>query len=465
MGHTTHPLQFPFPLLPSAAEESLIFNGLQGRIANLGPMFRPLNLLSILWWMWISAALSGAGGGFDRGHPMDGPDVELRIQRTQLGLRVALRANLVFLDETLGSFRELPNEIAPEEQAQLEQRVLEWLEFAQLLRVDGKALGFKRLNAAWVPADPERVPYFPREGERALTYLDLRLEFVAPGDIDRLSVAWDAFPINPVLAMPGTSIAENAPTIEVKAVLMAGPEERIVTLTKESPTYVWRLPQGNGADHLLPVPAIPEVAGNIGPRSWLALALGAIFSAFLLLRRNPTRLLLAVSAIGAMFFLGRQSLLAAPVDWNPTAAEAVFRSLHGNLYRAFDFHENEAVYDALAASVEGDLLEELYREIHTSLIMEEEEGALCRVEAVEIEALDIGPLRWPEPLQFEALCRWQVLGVVHHWGHSHQRRLRWKARFDVRATDAGWRITGAHILATERLPIEDSKAAPTGRTF
>ncbi len=337
--------------------------------------------------------------------------------------------------------------------------------------MDGKALAFERLDATWVPADPERIPYFPREGERALTYLDLRLEFAFATDVDRLTIVWPTFPINPVLAAPGATSDESTPTIEVKAVLMAGPEERVATLTAQAPSYDWRLPQGQGADHLLPLPPVPQAAGGITRTQWTLLALGAVLSSCLLLRGNPARLGLALVAIAAMFFLGRGALLAPPVEWDTVGADRVFRGLHGNLYRAFDFHEPESVYDALDQSVTGDLLEQLYREIHASLIMEEEEGALCRVETVTIDSLVVSNVGPELPLQFDALCTWQVLGVVHHWGHSHQRKLEWQADFHVQATDDGWRLTGARILSTERLPVDEAPAdvpetPPTkGRTF
>ena len=117
-----------------------------------------------------------------------------------------------------------------------------------------------------------------------------------------------------------------------------------------------------------------------------------------------------------------------------------------------------------------DLLEKLYREIHTSLIMEEEEGALCRVETVTIEDLIISDQTLQAPLEFTADCTWKVLGVVHHWGHSHERLLQWKARFQVQATEGGWRLVDAQILETRRLELQertelDPTPEPQGRTF
>ncbi len=432
-------------------------------------MRRGLSLILALTIALLTGPLATGHGSWDELHPMDGPDVELRIQRTKVGLRLALRANLVFLDETLGSTREIPQEIAPEEQASLEAATIDWLRGAQLLQVNGEALTFQKLNAAWVAADPERVPYFPREGERALTYLDLRLDYQAPESLDQVTVTWPTFPINPVLAAPGSTDPESTPTIEVKAVLMAGPEERVATLTKREPAYTWRLPQGQGADHLLALPAVPEVPRGVSLKVWVIMALGAILSACMLLRRSPLRLACALVAIAVMFFMGRQSLQAGPGNWDTDLAASTFRILHGNLYRAFDFHEPDAVYDALDKTVHGELLEELYREIHTSLIMEEEEGALCRVEEVLIQELLVSDVSQDTPLQFAATCTWQVLGVVHHWGHSHQRKLQWTAEFKTAAVSEGWRIVEAHIVKTERLPLDtaedDRTPATQGKTF
>ena len=60
-----------------------------------------------------------------------------------------------------------------------------------------------------------------------------------------------------------------------------------------------------------------------------------------------------------------------------------------------------------------------------------------------------------EPLDgatgFAALGTWNVAGSVGHWGHIHQRRNQYEARFTVEAIDGVWKITGLELLQEERL--------------
>jgi hypothetical protein len=62
-------------------------------------------------------------------------------------------------------------------------------------------------------------------------------------------------------------------------------------------------------------------------------------------------------------------------------ARAVFEPLHANIYRAFDYSKEGDIYDALARSVEGEYLEQLYRQVYESLVMRDEGGAMSRVQS------------------------------------------------------------------------------------
>jgi hypothetical protein len=80
-------------------------------------------------------------------------------------------------------------------------------------------------------------------------------------------------------------------------------------------------------------------------------------------------------------------------------AVAVLNSLLKNIYRSFDFREEEDVYDRLATSVSGDLLSEIYLQNRKSLVVTQAGGARARVKTVEIlevdvKQLDDHPLPW-----------------------------------------------------------------------
>jgi hypothetical protein len=65
-------------------------------------------------------------------------------------------------------------------------------------------------------------------------------------------------------------------------------------------------------------------------------------------------------------------------------AVAVLNSLLKNIYRSFDFREEEDVYDRLATSVSGDLLSEIYLQNRKSLVVTQAGGARARVKAIEM---------------------------------------------------------------------------------
>ncbi len=132
----------------------------------------------------------------------------------------------------------------------------------------------------------------------------------------------------------------------------------------------------------------------------------------------------------------------------------VFSSLHKNVYRAFDCRREEQIYDALATSVNGDLLADLYIQIRQGLEIREQGGAISRVRAVKIvagnletaDALDTADTRG-----FTYRCTWQVEDTVEHWGHIHTRRNEYEAFFAVELFDNQWKITQMKPLTEKRV--------------
>ena len=68
---------------------------------------------------------------------------------------------------------------------------------------------------------------------------------------------------------------------------------------------------------------------------------------------------------------------------------ALFLNLLKNVYRSFDFREEEDVYDKLAISVSGDLLTEIYLQNRKSMIVEQAGGAQAKVQEVDVQEVNI----------------------------------------------------------------------------
>ena len=67
-------------------------------------------------------------------------------------------------------------------------------------------------------------------------------------------------------------------------------------------------------------------------------------------------------------------------------AADVVGGLLRNVYHAFDYRQEERIYDTLAHSVAGDLLQRVYLETRGALELQNQGGARVKVKGVAIEA-------------------------------------------------------------------------------
>jgi hypothetical protein len=128
---------------------------------------------------------------------------------------------------------------------------------------------------------------------------------------------------------------------------------------------------------------------------------------------------------------------------------AVLAGVLMNVYRSFDFREEERIYDMLANSASGDLLTDIYLETRRSLELENQGGARAKVKQVDVLEASNEPVPGGG---FHSTATWNVAGSVGHWGHIHQRINQYIAEFTVEEIDGVWKITSLEILQEERLP-------------
>lgn len=129
------------------------------------------------------------------------------------------------------------------------------------------------------------------------------------------------------------------------------------------------------------------------------------------------------------------------------ASEIVSALLH-NIYRAFDFRDEETIYDTLEHSVTGDLLTETYLETRRGLELASQGGAKAKVEAIELTDLEVMD---SDRGGLTVRCRWNVAAAVGHWGHIHQRVNRYVADLHLEPIDGEWKITKMDLIEEERL--------------
>jgi hypothetical protein len=119
-----------------------------------------------------------------------------------------------------------------------------------------------------------------------------------------------------------------------------------------------------------------------------------------------------------------------------------------NVYRAFDYRGEDAVYDVLAHSVAGDLLADVYLETRQGLELANQGGAQVKVKDIEMLSTE---LTGDDGNAIGVEARWNVMGSVGHWGHLHQRTNGYHALLRVSDVDGAWKLTGLEILTEERL--------------
>jgi len=158
-------------------------------------------------------------------------------------------------------------------------------------------------------------------------------------------------------------------------------------------------------------------------------------------------------------FTWKKPGLPPPPEIAPARAKApdektrasIATTLLKNIYRAFDYREEKVIYDALAQSVEGELLADTYLKIHAGLLMQEQGGAVSQVQNVELLDCAIADSR---PGSYTANVKWRVTGTVEHWGHIHTRVNAYEAQLRIRRGDEAWKITGLEVGKQEHLSYQ-----------
>ncbi|MCH2125550.1 MAG: hypothetical protein MK165_12195 [Pirellulaceae bacterium] len=123
-----------------------------------------------------------------------------------------------------------------------------------------------------------------------------------------------------------------------------------------------------------------------------------------------------------------------------------------NVYQAFAEREDSQVYDVLAVSVDGELLNTLYLQFKRSLLMSEQGGSLSHVGKVSF--VDGEVLLSAADREFSYRCRWNVHGRVEHWGHIHSRTNQNEARFVIGFKAGRWKIVSFQVTDQKRLAFE-----------
>ncbi len=334
-------------------------------------------------------------------------------------------------------------EIIPaEEQAEIKRRAGEFLLQGAPVMVDGKKAEGELDRIHFIRRTLRRTGIIEPPEDLDLISATLGVIFVYPigGLPDEVTVEWDLFS-DRIQRVPcaATDEAGGLPSF----------------LTPEYPQLTWQNFLTNPT-----VPTLVEVQTPSRGLGWVFIALasvgglGLVVVGFRLGRgflRGPRPSWKAWSAtvvlLGVVAFAAPRAVTASTVSSDE--ARAIVSGLLENVYRAFDYRDESAIYDTLEKSVAGDLLTEIYLETRRSLEIENQGGARAKVK--QIEMLDSTHDSSSGDFGFESRSTWKVSGSVGHWGHLHLRTNQYKARITVKALDGAWKITDLELLEEQRL--------------
>lgn len=332
----------------------------------------------------------------------------------------------------------------------LKQRVAEFFLNRNLVLVDGVPVKPVLDRADYVTVSIQGIQLLtePRRLELAAALVGVKIAYFIEGFPQEVTVDWELF-TDQIQQVPATSFDPAGPFVSyvtpddnihrwVNYLIdykIPDVEEVYVEKRKKS---IW-IPLGSVLSILLIVPVVVLMKKKVFHTKGGWLEFGVV---------------LALVAAGVFLFPHARVTMSVPSFAKPKLtdedATVVLHSLLKNVYRAFDFRDEEDVYDKLAMTVSGDLLEDIYLQNRKSLEVQQAGGAQAEVKAIEILEVHVGNnSERPGALDFDA--SWTALGTVGHWGHVHARKNLYHAIVTVESVSGAWKITGLELLQEERI--------------
>ena len=364
------------------------------------------------------------------------------IYLTDREVRHEILVPLLTFEKWLPLTRANPEFLEVSEQEAARKKITEWFRGRNPVEIDG------------VPVQPilQRLQFFgldirdfaqnaePRRVSAYQARLGIILVYPAKAPPNRVRLTWDSFQEAAPFLRSVAYDHEKNPT-----------EEYFV---RDQPRWEWTREGNPPATRNFKTTLVTAPEKSISEKSMRFLIAAPLLALALyagLLRNHPMRRIGSTIAGGACVLAGI-CFWHTPGAATPPNAKAVTThaaTLLQNIYRAYDYRDKNDVYDALAHSVTGDLLEELFLKIQSDLRMQEQGGAVARVKRVRITHIEMAA---PGPgARLPVDCTWRVKGTVEHWGHIHTRENEYTARIHLSTTpkDRG-RIVAFEVTGEKR---------------
>lgn len=338
--------------------------------------------------------------------------------------------------ELIGEVDPRMGSIPETEQEALKKQILDLFERSTPIEIDGiqsepvlTRIDFVTLTPTGVFIREEAVRESLEEG-----ILGISLVYETETLAKNINIDWQLF-------------AETIEFIEATTVDPFG--GTTLVLTPEENELIWQASLSGYT-----VPQVEEVAIE-QPRLPVLSVLLFLIAIALLVKSRKQYKTIAIALIGI-------ALLTYPIirfplnisfinQWRPSEERSakIIGGLLTNVYRSFDYRNEEAVYDRLAISVMGDQLTKTYIEQRKGLEIENRGGASAKVDDVEV--LEVHNVISGEGVDYGIETSWTINGSVSHFGHMHYRQNRYRAIIWITPEDGNWKIQNIEMIDEERL--------------
>ena len=349
--------------------------------------------------------------------------------------------------------------IAPNQQEALKNKIAHFLLNRNLLTVDGQVLRpiLDRVDYLSIESSGiKQVEEIKSLGVKN-TLVGVIIAYVTDKLPRKVTIKWDLF-------------SDAVSSVPVTAYDLAGQYDSYVT--REAPLFEWEnffddydFLEGYQGSAVSAV-EVSEDQSHIEIPILSVSAFLLTFAAFrwLIICRQKGREMYA--PVGVMFLLATIAITTLPymrysiATRNPQnqldseTAALILGQLLKNIYRAFDFREEDDVYDKLSVSVGGKLLDKIYLQNRQSIAAQQMGGARAKVKRVEVINADAqSTLENSEDYLVNA--KWTTFGTVAHWGHVHTRKNLYQASITLTPEKGRWKITGFEMLEEKRIDPEN----------
>ena len=111
--------------------------------------------------------------------------------------------------------------------------------------------------------------------------------------------------------------------------------------------------------------------------------------------------------------------------------------------------KDEDIYDALAQSVSGEFLSEVYLENREKMRMGDPDGSMAIIHQLDIKSIE--SMERKKDGSVGIVANWDVYGSVHHQKHVHYRCNTYTADVTIKPTENYWKLVSIQLLDERRV--------------